>query len=259
MIPIIKAWLRVLSEPLVLAALIAAAGALCRWRRRCGLARWLVASAAMVAYLGASPIVGDALIGPLERAYPPLREVEPLPAVGYIVVLGTGYTPRDGVPVTAALSQAGLVRIVEGIRLMRGMGVAKLVVSGGAPPGLGRSALGYAELARDLGVPESSLVILDEPQNTAAEARTVRRTLGDAPFILVTSAAHMPRAMRLMQLVGAHPIPAPTGQLVEDSSFQWEKLIPNSGGLHKVESALHEYVGLAVLAAGFDGRPAGSD
>jgi len=249
MIPILKAWLAVLSEPLVLAALIAAASALCRWRRRDGWARWLVAIAAMVAYLGASPIVGDALIGPLERAYPPLREGEPLLAVGYIVVLGSGYTPHDGVPVTAALSQAGLARIVEAIRLMHGLGVAKLVVSGGAPPGFGRPALGYAELARGLGVPESSLVILDEPQNTAAEARAVRRTLGDAPFILVTSAAHMPRAMRLMQIAGVHPIPAPTGQLVEDSSFRWEKLIPSSGGLRKVESALHEYVGLAVLEA----------
>jgi uncharacterized SAM-binding protein YcdF (DUF218 family) len=254
MIPIVKAWFRVLTEPLVLATLIAAAGALCQWRRRPGLARWLVASAAMVAYLGASPILGDALIGPLERAYPPLREGEPLPAVGYIVVLGAGYTPRDGVPVTTALSPAGLARVVEAIRLMRSLGVAKLVVSGGAAPGLGRSAFGYAQLARELGVPESSLVILDEPQNTAAEARIVRRTLGDASFILVTSAAHMPRAMRLMQLAGAHPIPAPTGQLVEDPSFRWAKLIPNSGGLLEVESALHEYVGLAVLAAGFDAR-----
>jgi len=257
MIPIVKAWLRVLSEPLALAALVAAAAALCRWRRRAGVARWLFASAAMVAYLGASPLVGDALIGPLERAYPPFREAEPLPAVGYIVVLGGGYTPRDSVPITAALSPTALARVVEAIRLMRALGAAKLLVSGGAPPGLGRSALGYAELARDLGVPESSLVIRDEPQNTAAEARTVRRTLGDAPFILVTSAAHMPRAMRLMQLAGTRPIPAPTGQLVADPSFQWIKLVPSSGGLREVESALHEYVGLAVLAAGFD-RP-GSD
>jgi uncharacterized SAM-binding protein YcdF (DUF218 family) len=252
MVPSVRTWLRVLSEPLVLAVLIAAAGALSQGRRRPGLARWLFASAALVAYLGASPLVGDALIGPLERAYPPLRAGEPLPAAGYVVVLGAGYAPRDGIPVTAALSQTGLVRIVEGIRLMRALGVSKLIVSGGAPPGLGRPALGYARLARELGVPESSLTILDEPQNTAAEARTLRRTLGDAYFILVTSAAHMPRAMRLMQLVGAHPIPAPTGQLAEVSSFQWAKLIPNSSGLYKVESALHEYLGLAALAAGFE-------
>jgi uncharacterized SAM-binding protein YcdF (DUF218 family) len=252
MIPIVRELVEVLTAPLALAALLGAAGALCQWRRRPGLGRWLVVGAAMVAYFGASPILGDALLGPLERAYPPFREGAPNPAVGYVVVLGAGYTPRDSVPVTAALEQTGLVRVVEAIRLMRSLGVGKLVVSGGAPPGLGRSALGYAKLARELGVPESALAILDEPQNTAAEAHAVRDMLGEASFILVTSAAHMPRAMRLMRGVGAHPIPAPTGQLVVDSSFLWKKLLPNSSGLRKVEAALHEYLGLAVLAAGFD-------
>jgi uncharacterized SAM-binding protein YcdF (DUF218 family) len=199
----------------------------------------------MVAYFGASPIMGDALIGPLERAYPPLGEGAPNPAVDYVVVLGSGYMPRDSIPITAALDQSGLVRIVEGIQLMRRLGIGKLVLSGGAPPGQGRPALGYAELARGLGVPESSLLILDEPKNTTDEARAVRDLLGDASFILVTSAVHMSRAVRLMQRVGAHPIRAPTGQLVVDSRFLWKNLLPNSGGLLKVETALHEYLGLA--------------
>jgi uncharacterized SAM-binding protein YcdF (DUF218 family) len=249
-ISIAKEWVELLSGPLALATLLGAGGALCQWRRRARMGRWLVASAAMVAYFGASPIVGDALVGPLERAYPPLGEGAPNPAVGHVVVLGSGYTPRDSVPVTAALDQTGLARIVEGIRLMRRLGIGKLVLSGGAPPGHGRPALGYAELARGLGVPESSLVILDESKNTTDEARAVRAMLGDASFILVTSAAHMPRAVRLMQRVGAHPIPAPTGQLVVDSPFAWKNLLPNSGGLLKVETALHEYLGLAALGAG---------
>jgi uncharacterized SAM-binding protein YcdF (DUF218 family) len=252
MIPTIKVWVQVLTGPLELAVLLGAAAALCQWRRQPKLGRWLVASAVMVAYFGACPIVGDALIGPLERAYPPLREGAPMPAVRYIVVLGDGYAPRDSVPVTAALNQEGLVRVVEAIRLTRILGIAKLVLSGGAPPGVGRPALGYAILARELGVPESSLVVLDEAQNTAAEAHAVRDTLGDASFILVTSAAHMPRAMRLMRRVGAHPIAAPTGQLVRDAPLQWKQFFPNSGGLRKVEAALHEYLGLAALAAGFD-------
>jgi uncharacterized SAM-binding protein YcdF (DUF218 family) len=252
MTPIIRDWVELLSGPLTLATLLGAAGALCHWRRRAKLGRWLAASAAVVAYLGASPILGDALLGSLERAYPPLGEGAPVPAVGYIVVLGAGYAPRDSVPVTAALNQAGLVRLVEAIRLMRSLGIGKLVLSGGAPAGLGRSALGYAQLARELGVPESAMVILDEPQNTAAEARAVRNTLGDASFILVTSAGHMPRAMRLMQRAGTHPIAAPTGQMVVNSSFEWRKLMPNSGGLRKVEGALHEYLGFAALKAGFE-------
>src|ERR1019366_2481726 len=212
MIAAVKEWVEVLTGPLALATLLAAGGALCQWRRRSRMGRWLVVSAAMVAYFGASPIVGDAVVGPLERASPPLREGAPNPAVGHVVVLGSGYTPRDSIPVTAALDQTGLARIVEGIRLMRRLGIGKLVLSGGAPPGHGRPAVGYAELARGLGVPASSLVILDPAQNTMDEARAVRELLGDDSFILVTSAVHMSRAVRAMQRVGAHPIPAPTGQ-----------------------------------------------
>jgi uncharacterized SAM-binding protein YcdF (DUF218 family) len=252
MILVAKEWVELLIGPLAVATLFGVTGALCLWRRPKRLGRWMIASAALVGYLGASPIVGNALLGPLERAYPPLRESDPMPAVGYVVVLGAGYTPHEGVPVTAALNQAGVVRLVEAIRLMRRFEIGKLVLSGGAPPGAGRSALGYAALARGLGVPESSLVILDESQTTAAEARAVQNILGNARFVLVTSAAHMPRAVQLMRRAGAFPIPAPTGQLVVDPAFTWKYVFPSAGGLREVEAALHEYLGLAALAVGFD-------
>ena len=196
--------------------------------------------------------MGDALLGPLEREYPPLQDGS-LPAVGYVVVLGSGYEPRDGIPVTAALDEDGLVRIVEGVRLMRRLGAVKLVVSGGAPPGRTPPAFGYAKLARGLGVDDASLVVLSGSLDTSAEARSVAALLGAAPFILVTSAYHMPRAMRLMERAGAHPFPAPTGQLVNESANGgWSSLLPTSGGLGKTERALHEYLGLAALAVGVD-------
>jgi uncharacterized SAM-binding protein YcdF (DUF218 family) len=242
----------ILTGPLALATLLGIVGLVCLWCKRVRAGRALLIGAALLAYCGASPIVGAALIRPLEAAYPPLREGVINTEIKSIVVMGSGYTPRDSLPVTAALDMAGLVRIVEGIRLMRRLGVAKLVLSGGAPPGQGRPALGYALLARDLGVPDSSLVILDQSQNTAAEAQAVRALLGEERFIIVTSAVHMPRAMRLMEQAGAHPIAAPTGQLIVDSPFTWRNLFPNSGGLYKVEVALHEYLGLAAMAAGIN-------
>jgi uncharacterized SAM-binding protein YcdF (DUF218 family) len=248
--PIARQLVELLTAPLALAMLLTVVGLLCQWRGRPRAGSWLVVAAAMVVYLGASPILGNALVVPLERAFPPFPEEAPNAAVTYIVVLGSGYTPRDGIPVTAALDPSGLVRVVEAIRLMRRLGIGKLVLSGSAPPGQGHPALGYAELARGLGVPSSSLVILDQAENTMNEARAVRALLGDDSFILVTSAVHMPRAVRAMRRVGAHPIPAPTGQLVVDSAMRWTDLLPNSSGLQKVEAALHEYLGLAALVAG---------
>jgi uncharacterized SAM-binding protein YcdF (DUF218 family) len=143
--PIAKQLVELLTAPLTVAILLVAVGLLCRWRGRSTAGRWFVASAAIAVYLGASPILGDALAAPLEHAFPPLREDQPIdPSVGFIVVLGSGYTPRDGIPVTAALDGSGLVRVVEAIRLMRRLGISKLVLSGGAPYGNGHPAVGYA-------------------------------------------------------------------------------------------------------------------
>ena len=71
------------------------------------------------------------------------------------------------------------------------------------------------ELADDLGVDVPRADVLGTPLDTAQEARAIAALIGRAPFILVTSAYHMPRAMRLMLQAGLDPIPAPTGQRVD--------------------------------------------
>lgn len=252
MIYAIKHCVGTLATPLVAALLIALAAAAFRIRRRTRIAGWLMLTAAAIVYFGAIGRVGNALLGPLERQYPPLRDGS-LPAVGNVMVLGSGYEPRGDIPVTAALDRDGLARIVEGVRLARRLGAVRLIVSGGAPPGETASAIGYAELARGLGINDASLVVLDAPLDTRAEAQGIAALIGAAPFVLVTSAYHMPRAVRLMERAGARPIPAPTGQLFrEPANNNWRDWLPSSGGLGKTERALHEYLGLAVLAVGFD-------
>jgi uncharacterized SAM-binding protein YcdF (DUF218 family) len=140
---------------------------------------------------------------------------------------------------------------VEGVSLVRRLNAARLVVSGGAPSGQSTSAQGYAEMARELGVPEGSLILFDTPLDTAAEARSVAAVVAATPFILVTSAYHMPRAMLEMRHAGLAPIAAPTGQLVGGSNgADLHAWLPSSNALRKVERALHEYVGLAVLGMG---------
>ena len=132
-----------------------------------------------------------------------------------MVVLGSGYAPVDHIPVTAALNEDGLARIVEAVRISRQLHDARLVVSGGAFPGDTPSAYGYARLAHDLGVDVPPTNVLGTPLDTGQEARAIAALIGRVPFILVTSAYHMPRAMRLMLQAGLEPIPAPTGQRVE--------------------------------------------
>ncbi len=236
----------------MLAMVILALASILKWRRHPAMARSLAIVAALVVYLSSIALVGDGLLNPLESEYPPLREDTSLPATAFVVVLGTGYAPHDHVPITAALDGDGLARVVEGVRLARRLGAARLIVSGGAPPGQMAPAIGYAELARGLGVPDESILMSAQALDTSAEARAVAKLLGKAPFILVTSAYHMPRAMRLMRRAGTNPIPAPTGQRVVRGRGFWSRLYPSSGSLGSTERALHEYLGLLALAVGLE-------
>jgi uncharacterized SAM-binding protein YcdF (DUF218 family) len=245
----VKQLISALVSPVLAVFLIVTASLIFMAFRRRVISRYLLVCAALVGYLGSIPLVAEMLVGPLERQYPPLRQDQPLPAVGYIVVLGSGYTPHDGIPITAALDADGLARVVEGVRLARLRGPVRLVLSGGAPVGHLPPAIGYAELARGLGMSDTSLVVLSQSLDTSEEAQTVARLLGRAPFILVTSAYHMPRAMRLMRRAGTSPIPAPTGQRAGVPNHPWYGLLPSSGGLETTQRALHEYLGLAALAA----------
>jgi uncharacterized SAM-binding protein YcdF (DUF218 family) len=239
------------TAPLMLALLLTAAGAAFRLggRRRVSTALFILAAA--TAYASSTTAVGDSLLGPLEREYPALRDDQSFPGVQWIVVLGSDYSPRPGIPVTAALDPDGLARIVEGLRLAHKYPGMRLYVSGGEPTGRAPPARGYAELARALGVEDSSLMVSDKPLDTGEEARAVVRLLGSQPFLLVTSAYHMPRAMRQMRLAGAAAIPAPGQQLVRsETGIEWGKLVPGSGGLRKTERAFHEYLGLLAMTVG---------
>jgi len=250
---ILKQFVSSMANPLTIALLVAAIGASLRYLGRIQVASRLLIAAALIAYLGSIRPVADVLLAPLENRYPPLQVADVPGNVRHVVVLGSGYYPREGLPVSAALDAAGLARIVEGIRLIRLLDSSQLIVFGGAPEGRPPTAEGYAQLARELGVSESSLVILDEPLNTGEEAQALVDAIGDEPFILVTSASHMPRAMQLMRRSGARPIPAPTGHLVLGSWYHsYRFFIPGSYSVRKTERALHEYLGLLALAVGID-------
>jgi uncharacterized SAM-binding protein YcdF (DUF218 family) len=236
-----------LSDPLLIGAILACAGMVLWRRHRPRAGKYLTATGAALAYLASTSLVGNALIAPLESQYPRFDAAQAA-GVHDVVVLGSGYDPRDGIPVTGALDADGLARIIEGVRLARLYPEARLLVSGGAAPGFARPAAGYAQMAVELGVQASSLVVMDHALNTAQEARDVAALLGHTPFILVTSAYHMPRAMHWMLSAGARPVPAPTGQLLGLQHSDRFGVLPGARGLHKTETALHEYWGLAAAA-----------
>ena len=70
----------------------------------------------------------------------------------------------------------------------------------------------------------------------------IRDIVLDDPFVLVTSATHMKRAVALFNFHGLDPIPAPTYFLIKESDRVTP--MPSSGSLGKSEAAFHEYLGI---------------
>lgn len=103
-----------------------------------------------------------------------------------------------------------------------------------------------AETAILLGVDSAYIKILTNSENTLSEANTYINTFGKtSQLILVTSAAHMPRAMYLFQKAGLNPIPAPTNFLIKNSGNKgfWFWL-PYSKKIQQMEIAMYEHIGL---------------
>ena len=169
--PILGAWLL----PLPMALILVCVGLVSRrlGRRRLGGA--LIVAAGLLVFASSFGPVGELLLLPLESSYPPVLDAAALrPTPSYVVVLGSGYRPRAGLPVTAALDSTGVVRLTEGLRLLRQLPDARLVVSGGSVRGWPPIARGYALGAAALGVPPASLLMIDTPRDTAEEIRALR-------------------------------------------------------------------------------------
>lgn len=185
----------------------------------------------------------------MERQYPPLK-LEQIPEaerqqIKFVVVLGNSHSSDPAVPETGQLSAASLYRLFEGIRLHRELPESWLVVSGGASQDdpMANAAM-TGRTAQQLGVDGGRLVIEDRPRDTVEEARLLAPLLKDAPFILVTSAAHMGRAMRIFQKQGLHPLAAPTDFILKDRQrFSSASLLPSSFNLGLSEQVVYEWLG----------------
>jgi len=188
----------------------------------------------------------DRLLGPLESRYPPLTNPRSFQGVKWVVVFGGGLTDDFRLPAQEKLSSHSLARLIEGIRLHRELRQTRLLLSGGAVFGSQSSAQVMAEAAAALGVNPKVLVLETESKDTEEEASLIHRMVKKDPFILVTSAAHMPRSMTHFKKLGLEPIPAPADfQAKRDRIWSPGAFFPSAQAISKAQIAVHEYLGLA--------------
>ena len=227
-------------------------GAALLWTRRQKLGRILVAAAVLALVIFANKGVALLLITPLETQYaaiPEARGVSDLSpqvaACRAIVVLGGGHSEEAGLSRINQLSPSALSRLTEAVRLARLLPGAQFIVSGYNGPNRVSHAQVLAEAAMSLGLPSERIVRLDNTRDTEDEAFELSRRLGHQPFLLVTSAWHLPRAMTLCKRTGIHPIPVPADFTVHPCSYANKGLFSwDLGALELSTKAIHERLGL---------------
>ena len=220
-----------------------------RWPRLSGA---MFAVSVLTLYLLSTTWGSGLLLRPLENRYAELEAARATQAE-MIVLLGGGVFPAAGSHKDGELNGAG-DRVREAVSLYRAGKASIIFISGGniefLDGGAEPEALSTARMLESLGVPAAAVVAEDASRNTHENAEITGRTLGERGvhrILLVTSAAHMPRAAALFRHAGLEVIPAPcnyvTGWASPSLLF---RLVPEPQHLQDSKSALREYAGLLV-------------
>jgi len=194
-----------------------------------------------------TPTLPGLILRSLERHYTPVmtKELSDETTAYHIIVLGGGHGFDDHLPPNSLLSRNALGRLAEGIRLHRQLPNSKLVFSGFSASGRTTQAEMLMQTAQLLGVDVNSTILQNEPENTYEEAKIYSERFGRShPLILVTSAAHMPRAVKVFRHFGLDPIPSPTNYRLKGSwGSRWIGL-PALDNMVIMREGIYEYAAL---------------
>lgn len=239
----LKKYIGGMMLPLPLLLLIIALGLVLVWFSRFQKSgKTLITFGWLVLLLLSLQPVADRLLRPIENTYPTWQGKQ---KVEYIVVLGGGYTWDPNWAPSSNLINNSLPRLNEGIRLWLANPGSKMIFTGAtAKTNPVSTAEAGARVAETLGVPRSAIITLDSPKDTEEEAAAVKQAIGDVPFLLVTSASHLPRAMIFFEKQGLHPLPAPANQMAIDAPLNpWERVIPSPMWLMHSDRVGYETLG----------------
>ncbi len=217
-----------------------------RWKRA---GRWMLSLSAALGLFAMLVPVGDYASRFLENRFP-AHPTLPVKVDG-IVVLGGAIDPIVTVARGEAAAGGSIERIISFAQLSKAFPEAKLVYTGGSGLVLSqeiKEADVVAPLLDMLGIDPTRVMYESDSRNTyenAIHSKVMVMPSADETWILVTSAAHMPRAMgsfRAARWPDMIAYPA-------DFTYQGNEILkpPLSmlGGLGRMGGAVHELLGLA--------------
>ncbi|MCP3140421.1 YdcF family protein [Pyxidicoccus xibeiensis] len=240
--------LDVFLAPLSWALLLLVAGALLR--RRVGLSRLLTVLGLVVLYAFSTEAVSSALMRAAEAGA--VTTYRPDVTYDAVIVLGGGLDPaateRSGQPEYNAAPE----RLLRGFELLREGRAQRMLISGGSLDPRPQAVVEADVLSRQLqawGIPAERIVTEGKSRNTrenAVESERIIREQGWKTLLLVTSAAHMPRAEGCFTAVGLRPDTLPVDVRASATSFKRMSWLPRAGHLSQGTDALRELAGRAV-------------
>lgn len=223
-----------------------------RYDKRRTAAGILVLSLGVLA-VSSMPFVAGTLYRSIESHYPPVA-FEDIPAGGCAIVLGGAVGAPIAPRVTHEFNEA-IDRVYLTARLYREGKAPLVIVTGGNQP-WSESKTAEADLIRDVlmewGVPKDVIFLEGSSRNTRENAmyskNIINATNCESP-LLVTSAAHMPRAVAAFKIVGVNVTPVSTDvRVVKQSVPSLMDFIPNAGALAMTSEAIREWIGQKVYS-----------
>lgn len=242
--------LGVLTQPSALLLLGLTLGlvlALTRYRRL----GWFLATACLLVIWAATVTpLGESAVRRLEERFPQPE----LPAeIGGIIALGGGIDPY----LSRARAQVNVGGSVERPMFLKKLSAdypkATLIYTGGSGNLFdqdSREADYFHQFAEILGWDASRILLEGRSRNTFENARFSRDMIpggaGREPWILITSARHMPRAVGIFRRQGWHVVPFPVDYLTMPATGDWTAGFNVSHGLGMLDAAFHEVIGLVA-------------
>lgn len=214
------------------------------WRKRPGAALGVLVTSLLL-WASATAPVAVSLTRGLENRHPLPPQIEG----DVIILLGGGYYDR-AVDLTGTGFPAGDMagRLITARRLQHRLNLPIILSSGQVSRNTQAGARIDQRLLMDLGVPGHRLHMETMSRDTAENAfysKKICEREGYRRPILVTSAAHLPRAVNLFKAVDLDVLPVPAYRRTwEDHDFDWRSWLPSASALGDTASALHEYLGL---------------
>lgn len=212
-----------------------------------------LALAMAVLAVSSMPFVAGMLYRSMESHYPP-RSMADIPTGGCVIVLGGAIGAPIAPRVTHEFNES-IDRVYLTAKLYRAGKAPNVIVTGGNQP-WSESKTAEADLIRDVlmewGVPKDAIFLEGSSRNTRENALYSKNILDaiscESP-LLVTSAAHMPRAVAAFNSVGVSVTPVSSDvRVVEQSIPAIMDFVPNAAALAMTSEAIRELVGRKVYS-----------